>query len=722
MGPQFSSPVTVSAAAEPEAEQRPVERTLHGIRLIDAYAWLKAQNWREVMRDPSKLDPAIRGYLQAENDYCERQLADTKSLQETLFAEMKGRIKEDDSSVPDADGPYAYYVRYRKEGQHPLVCRQARNSSHSPCTHAANLDPDEQLLLDGDALAHGRAFFHLGPTQHSPDHRLLAWLADEAGSEFYTARVRVLGSGDDLADVVPDASGAVVWTQDASAFFYVRLDQNHRPAGVFRHKLGTPVDIDARVFTEADPGFFITIGRHSSGRFGDISAHDHETSELWLIDLCAPAGEPTLIAGRQRGVQYQVEHHPEFKDGPALIICTNADGAEDFKIMWTPLATPGRDYWRDLIPHRPGIYILSFIVLADWLIRLEREDGLPRIVVRRLASGDEHTIAFAEEAYSLNMHGGYEFATDLLRLTYSSLTTPHEVWDYDLASRKRVLRKRQEIPSGHNGADYVTQRLFAPAADGETIPISVVYRKDVPLDGRVPCLLYGYGAYGRSVPAAFSSNLFSLVDRGFLYAIAHVRGGSEKGWRWYREGKLAKKMNTFSDFIAATEYLGKGGWCAPGKIIAEGRSAGGTLIGAIGNMRPDLYAGLIAGMPFVDVLNTMLDETLPLTPPEWPEWGDPIHDATAFRTILAYSPYDNVRAQSYPAVLALAGLTDPRVLYWEPAKWIARLRHLRSNNNLIAFHTNLDAGHAGAAGRFDRLREVALAYAFAIKIASTAPV
>jgi oligopeptidase B len=721
MRPHFSSPVTASPPAEPQAELRPLERTLHDLRLIDEYAWLKAENWREVMRDPFQLDPAIRAYLQAENDYCERALADTKSLQETLFAEMKGRIKEDDSSAPDPDGPYAYYVRYRKEGQHPLLCREPRNSPHFPSTQAVDVKPQEQLLLDGDALAHGKAFFRLGATRHSSDHRLLAWLADEAGSELYTARVRVIDSGADLADVVPDASGAVVWTQDASAFYYVRLDQNHRPAGVFRHGLGTPVAADVRVLTEADPGFFISIGRHSSGRFGDILAHDHETSEAWLIDLSAPDAEPTLIAARQSGVQYDVEHHPAFKGGPALIIRTNADGAEDFKIVWSPLATPGRAYWRDLVPHRPGVYILSFIVLEDWLIRLEREDGLPRIVVRRLASGEEHVIAFAEEAYWLGIDRGYEFATNLLRFTYSSMATPEEVWDYDLASRERILRKRQEIPSGHNSADYVTQRLFAPAVDGETIPISLLYRKDVALDNTTPCLLYGYGAYGLSIPAAFSSNRLSLVDRGFVYAIAHVRGGSEKGWRWYREGKLAKKINTFTDFIAASEYLSKSGWCAPGKIVAEGRSAGGTLIGAVGNMRPDLYAGLIAGMPFVDVLNTMLDETLPLTPPEWPEWGDPNRDAAAFRAILAYSPYENVRAQSYPAILALAGLTDPRVLYWEPAKWIARLRRLRTDDNLIAFRTNLDAGHAGAAGRFDRLGEVALAYAFAIKVAGAAP-
>jgi len=702
---QFPSQVHVSPPDEPQAEQRPLALSLHGTQLTDEFAWLKAANWREVMRDPQQLDPAIRAYLEAENDYCDRVLVDTTALQETLFAEMKGRIKEDDSSVPEPDGPHAYYVRYRMDGQHPLLCREPRNGGA------------EQLLLDGDALASGKAFFRLGATRHSPDHRLLAWLADETGSELYTARVRVIETGADLADTVPDAAGAVVWTQDASAFYYVRFDENHRPAGIFRHRLGTPVAADMRVFEEADPGLFMSVGRHASGRFGDISAHDHETSEVWLIDLATNDAEPTLVAARETGVQYEVEHHPAFNGGPSLIIRTNADGAEDFKIVWAPLATPGRPYWRDLVPHRPGVYILSLMVLEDWLIRLERENGLPRIVVRQLASGEEHVIAFAEEAYSLGMDGGYEFATDLLRFTYSSMTTPHEVWDYDLATRARKLRKRQEVPSGHEPGDYVTHRLFAPAADGETIPISILHHKDLARDGATPCLLYGYGAYGISIPAAFSANRLSLVDRGFVYAIAHVRGGSEKGWRWYREGKLANKQNTFSDFIAASEYLVQQGWTAPGKIIAQGGSAGGTLIGAIANMRPDLYAGLIAEVPFVDVLNTMLDEALPLTPPEWPEWGDPIRDADSFRTILAYSPYENVRAQDYPAILALAGLTDPRVLYWEPAKWIARLRRLRTDRKLIAFRTNLDAGHAGAAGRFDRLKEVALAFAFAIKIA-----
>jgi oligopeptidase B len=689
---------------EPRAEERPFEALHHGIALSDEFAWLKAKNWQEVMRDPSALDPTIRAYLEAENGHAEAALADTVSLQDKLFAEMKGRIKEDDSTVPDVDGPHAYYVRYRQGGQHPLVCRQPRDGGA------------EELMLDGDALAKDLAYFALGATRHSPDHRFLAWSSDTNGSEFYAMRVREVATGRDLADVVPDVSGGVVWTHDSSAFYYVRLDPNHQPAGVFRHRVGDDSIDDVQVLKEAGSGFFMSVSEVQSGRYADLSLHDHETSESWILDLADPQAMPRLVAARQDNVQYDVEHHPDLFGAPTLLMRTNADGAEDFKIVTAPLDNPERAQWRDLIPHRPGVYLLSFTVVADWLIRLEREDGLPRVVVRQLSSGEEHIIAFAEEAYSLGMEVGYEFVSDELRYGYSSMTTPSEVWDYNLRTRARVLRKRQEIPSGHDASAYVTRRVLAPTKDGETVPISILYRRDTPIDGTAPALIYGYGAYGMSMPAAFSANRLSLVDRGFVYAIAHIRGGTDKGWRWYREGKLTKKSSTFDDFIAATEFIADQRFADRDKIVAHGGSAGGMLMGAIANLRPDLYAGIVAEVPFVDVLNTMLDETLPLTPPEWPEWGNPIADAQAYANIAAYSPYDNVRAQDYPAMLVLAGLTDPRVTYWEPAKWVARLRRLRTNRKLLAFRVNLDAGHGGAAGRFDRLKEVALAYAFAVKV------
>jgi oligopeptidase B len=674
----------------------------HGFTLTDEFAWLRDPNWQQVMRDPGVLDPAIRKHLEAENAYADAMLAPTVPLQQTLIAEMRGRIKEDDSTVPSADGPFSYFSRYREGGQHPCICREPRGGS------------DSEVLLDGDELAAGKAFFRLGATAHSPDHKLLAWSADENGSELFPIRVRDIASMKDLSDVVPQTTSDAVWTRDCMAFYYVRLDAQHRPSSVHRHRLGTPASDDADIFAVPDGSRFVSLSNSQSGRFAFISVSDHSTAEAWLIDLEDPEAKPSLVAPREPDLRYYIEHHPDFNGDPALLIRTNAEGAEDFKLVWTPLATPDRAHWRDIVPHRPGVLILSFMVLQDWLVRLEREDGLPRIVFRRIGSDAEHTIAFDEEAYALGLLGDFEFATNNLRYSYSSMATPSEVWDYDLASGARTLRKHQEIPSGHNPADYVTRRIMAPASDGETVPVSLLYRKTTPIDGTAPLFVYGYGAYGASMPAGFSSDRLSLVDRGFVYAIAHIRGGTEKGWRWYREGKLAKKPNTFSDFIAATVHLVKTGFGAPDNVIAEGRSAGGLLIGAVANLRPDLYAALIASVPFVDALNTMLDDTLPLTPPEWVEWGNPIADAAAFETIRSYSPYDNVRAQDYPAMLMMAGLTDPRVTYWEPAKWAARLRARGTGHRPIVLRTNMDAGHGGAPGRFDRLKEIALGYAFAI--------
>ncbi len=693
---------TIKPFAVPAAPALPLKTSWHGTVLTDEFAWLKDPNWQRVMRDPRLLDPTIRKYLENENRYADDVLASTVPLQEALIAEMRGRIKEEDATVPAADGAFSYFTRYRDGGQHPSVCREPRGGGVG------------EVLIDGDALALGKAFFRLGATAHSPDHRLLAWSADETGAELFTIRVRDLARMAELPDVVPETAGDVVWTRDCSAFYYVRLDAQHRPSSVHRHRLGADVRDDIEVYAVADGGRFVSLSRLQSGRFAAISVRDHDTSEAWLIDLEDADAEPMLVAPRETAMRYEIEHHPDFGGYPALLMRTNAGGAEDFKIAWTPLASTAREHWRDVVAHRPGVFVLGFAVFRDWLIRLEREDSLPRIVVRRVGSEDEHTIAFDEEAYSLDLHEGFEFATDILRFSYSSMTTPSEVWDYDLASRTRTLRKRQEIPSGHDPGAYVTRRVLAKAPDGEAVPVSLLYRKTTPLDGTAPMLVYGYGSYGMAIPAAFNSNRLSLVDRGFVFAIAHVRGGTDKGWRWYREGKLAAKQNTFSDFIAATEHLVTRKFAAPGKVAAQGGSAGGLLIGAVANQRPGLYTALIAEVPFVDVLNTMLDDTLPLTPPEWAEWGNPVTDPAAFATIRAYSPYDNVRAQDYPAMLVLAGLTDPRVTYWEPAKWVARLRSRKTDRNAVVLRVNLDAGHAGAPGRFDRLKEVALGYAFAI--------
>ncbi len=683
----------------PRAARRPVTVTRHGHTRSDAYAWLRADNWQDVMRDPAVLSPEIRSYLDAENAYFADAMADTEALQETLFNEMRGRIKEDDSTVPTPDGPWAYAMRTVEGGQHPLFVREKREGG------------GEEILLDGNALAEGRAYFRIVGASHSPDHRWLAWAHDDAGSEFCTLSLRDLETGEDLPETIPDTSSGGVWSADARTVFYVRLDANHRPSRVFRHTLGTRAEDDVLVYEEPDPGFFVHVDKTQSKRFVLISTHDHETSEIRVIPADAPDSAPIMIAPREKGLEYHLdEAHGTF------YILTNADGAKDFKIATAPVERPGRENWRDLVAHEPGRLVITHDLTARHMVRLERRDGLPRIVVRRLADGAEHEIAFEEEAYALGLLGGYEFDTDALRFNYSSMATPARVYDYDMESRERVLRKEQEVPSGHDPSQYVTRRVMAPAPDGELVPVSLLYRKDTPLDGSAPALLYGYGAYGIAIPAGFSTTRLSLVDRGFVYAIAHIRGGKEKGYGWYEAGRRAAKKNTFTDFIAAAEYLAAERFTSRGKIVAEGRSAGGMLIGAVTNMTTDLFGGFIATVPFVDVLNTMLDDTLPLTPPEWPEWGNPIASAEDYRTILAYSPTDNVRAKPYPAILALAGLTDPRVTYWEPAKWVAQLRALKTDDNLLLLRTNMEAGHGGAAGRFDALKETAIEIAFALKV------
>ncbi|HAO41431.1 MAG TPA: S9 family peptidase, partial [Afipia sp.] len=513
----------------------------------------------------------------------------------------------------------------------------------------------------------------------------------------------------DSADVVEETDGGMVWAADSKSFFYVKLDDNHRPMQVYRHVLGTSQAEDTLVYEEQDSGWFTHIHESASGRFCVIAGGDHETSEQRLIDLSAPEAPPRLIAKREEGVQYSIADR-----GDQLFILTNADEAIDFKIVTAPLASPARKNWRDLIPHRPGTYIIDIELYSGHLVRMERTNALPSIVIRDLATLQEHAIAFDEAAYSLGTIGGYEFDTTQIRFSYSSMTTPSEVFDYDMVSRARTLRKRQEIPSGHNPADYVTTRITATSHDGAQVPVSIVHRKDLKRDGSAPLLLYGYGSYGSAMPASFSANRLSLVDRGFVYAIAHIRGGADKGWGWYLDGKREKKTNTFDDFAAAARALIDAKYTSAKKIVGHGGSAGGMLMGAVANRSGELFAGIVAEVPFVDVLNTMLDDTLPLTPPEWPEWGNPIESAADFKTILSYSPYDNVAAKEYPAILAMGGLADPRVTYWEPAKWIARLRPVMTGGGPVLLRTNMGAGHGGASGRFNRLDEIAIVYAFAL--------
>ncbi len=684
----------------PVAAQRPVSTTLHGISRQDEYAWLKDPDWQRVMRDPGVLDPEIRAYLEAENAYKDAFLAPHDDLREALYDEMRGRIKEDDSTVPAPDGDWHYYIRYVEDGEHPVFCRVPRDEESA-----------EEVLLDGNREAESETYFRIAACRHSPDHRRLAYATDVNGSERYQIFVRDIASGEIVDGPIEDARGDVVWANDGATVFYTVIDDNHRPYRVRRRRIG---DEDAVVYEESDPGFFVGIQRSESGRFVIVSAHDHTTSEVRLIDADAPEGEPCLVAPRDPGVEYDVAHR-----GDRLFVRTNADEAVDFRIATAPLDEPGRANWSDWLAHEEGVYVRAQRLFAGHHVRLERADGLPRIVVTDLASGEAHEIAFDEEAYDLSLLPGYEFETATLRFVYSSMTTPNRTFDYDMANRERRLRKTQEVPSGHDPVDYVTRRLTATGHDGARIPISVLYRRTAALDGTSPLLLYGYGAYGHSIPASFSTNRLSLVDRGFVYAVAHIRGGADRGYGWYLDGKRERKPNTFADFIAAAEHSIAEGYTAKGRIAAHGGSAGGMLMGAVANLRPDLFAAILAEVPFVDVLATMCDADLPLTPPEWPEWGNPIEDETAYRLIASYSPYDNVAALEYPAIFATGGLTDPRVTYWEPAKWVARLRRLNAGDNPILLHTNMEAGHGGASGRFDRLVEVAMVYAFAIAVTGT---
>jgi oligopeptidase B len=686
-----------SIPAPPRAEARPAILSAHGLSWDDDYVWMRADNWREVLRDPSRLSPDIRALLEAENTYADAVLAPTVGLQRELKREMRSRLKEDDSEPPQVDGPWAYYSRFRPGGQRRIYCRRPRERG------------EEMVLIDGDARAEGKAFFHLAGAHHAPDHTKFAWSSDDLGSEIFTIEVRDIEHDSDLVDRVVGATGDVAWTRDSQAFLYVEQDESHRPWRVMLHRLGTAQTNDLVVFVEDDPAWFIGIEPTRLGRAVIISVQGHDASEALVVDLDHPTvPPPQLVAPRRPGFRYEVMDH-----GDCFFIRTNA-GAPDFKIVVAPRDAPQEANWRDFVAERNGRFIADATLFREQLVLLMREMSRPRLVLHDLKSGESHEIAFDEETYFLRLEPVYEFDTSLIRFSYSSPATPQETYDYDVVNRRRVLVKRQAMPRGFDPQAYVARLVFAPADDGESVPVSLLYKRGVKLDGSAPLLITGYGAYGYAVEASFSTNRISLADRGFVFAIAHVRGGTDKGWRWYEAGKLDKKPNTFRDFVAAARFLIAEGFASAGRIVAQGGSAGGLLMGAVANLAPDLFAGIIADVPFVDVLATMLDPSLPLTPPEWLEWGDPIHDKAAFETIRSYSPTDNVRAQRYPAILALAGLTDPRVTYWEPAKWVARLRAAMTGGGPILLRTAMEAGHAGQPGRYDRLEDVARQYAFAI--------
>ena len=671
---------------------------LHNDKRVDEYAWLRDKNWQSVMQSPACLSSEIHAYLEAENAYADSSMQDTKAYQTLLFEEMKARIKDDDSSVPSRDGDYSYYERYHAGAQHPCLYRQASEG-------------EEQLLLDTDKLAKQHDYFAISECEHSPDHRYLAYCVDTKGSEFHSLHILDLNTMSEIEETIANVQGDFVWAMDSRTVFYTTLDENHRPDKVFRHLVGTSPETDQLVYKENDAGFFVGLDRTESNRFILIQVHDHTSTEIHTIDAYQPNSVAECFQPRLANIEYSISDRGQF-----WFITTNKDGCKNFKIMTCSLSATKAESWQNYYVPEQQCLLHGIQLFEDYLVRLERLHGLPKITVSPFDQQQpDYTIVFDEEAYELHIEGGFEFKTENLRFSYTSMTTPTQIFDFNMATRTRQLRKQQEVPSGHDTKQYITRRIFANAKDGSQIPISLLYLKDTPIDGQAPCLLYGYGSYGASMPASFSTTRLSLVQRGFVYAIAHVRGGMELGYDWYTQGKLKNKKNTFSDFITVAETLVELGYSSVGNITIHGGSAGGMLIGVALNQKPSLFKCAVADVPFVDVLNTMCDASLPLTPPEWPEWGNPITNAETYAYIKSYSPYDNVCAQCYPDVLVTAGLTDPRVTYWEPAKWVARLRALKTDNNTILLKTNMEAGHAGASGRYASLKEMALMHAFILK-------
>jgi oligopeptidase B len=684
----------MSAPTPPRPRKDPRRIEQLGRVRVDDYAWMKDDNWQAVLHDPSVVKAEVREHLVAENAYVAEVLKSTGNLQAKMFEEMKGRIKEDDASVPSPDGAFEYFSRYEPGAQHPRLVRRPRGGGA------------EELLLDCDARAKAFAYYSVGAAEHSPDHRLYAWAEDTQGSEYYRVHVRDLASDEALGAPIDNAYGDLTFSPDNQWLFWIWRDENARPSKVFRRPARG--GDDALVYEEPDEGMFLGVGVTSDRSHVVISSTNQETSEVWLIPAGDPTAAPVVAEPRQGGVRYSLERWQG-----RWIVRTNADGAVDFKLAVSDAAIPATPTWRDVVAYQPGRLIAGVAAYANHLVRLERENAVDHIVVRD-AAGAEHAIAFDEPAYALSLESGLEYDTAVTRFVYQSMTTPRQWFDYDMATGARTLRKTQEIPSGHDPSRYETRRLYAKAEDGAEVPITVLMLKGTKLDGSAPLLVYGYGSYGYPQEASFSIRNLSLVDRGWIWALAHIRGGSDKGWGWFLDGRGMKKRNTFTDFIACADHLAAEGYGTPGKIAAYGGSAGGMLMGAITNLRPELWGAIIAAVPFVDVLNTMSDTSLPLTPPEWPEWGNPLKDVAAYDYIASYSPYDNVAAKPYPPILATGGLSDPRVTWWEPEKWIARLREHSSSDAPMLLKINMEAGHGGASGRFDFLKEIALDYAFAV--------
>ncbi|MBN8484031.1 MAG: S9 family peptidase [Sphingomonadales bacterium] len=669
----------------PVAAKKPHSVTHHGITVTDDYAWLRDPGYPEVS------DPEILDHLKAENAWFEARMAGQQGRIDALFKEMRARIKEADKSVPQKDGDYLYWIEFEEGAEYKKWWRRPFAGG------------EDQLILDEVALAAGKEYFRLEALSVSSDGRLLAWSSDDNGSERYTARITDLSTGELLGDVIEGTLGPLVWVAGDRGLVYTPANEQWRTDRVMLHWLGQPGEGDIELYRELDEGFRSSAGLSANEQWLILSAGDHETSEVRLVPADDPLAPPLLVRARQTGVEYDVDER-----GGTLYIHTN-DTHENFRLATAPLADPGN--WTTLIAGSDDFYLTGFDLFRDFYVIEGRVRGLDRIEVRYYDDPARiEPIAFPEASFSAGLGDNPEWAMDKLRLSYESMVSPASVVEYDVAGRTMTTLKVQEIPSGYDASLYATERLEIAARDGTAIPVSIVYRKDRAAGG--PLHLYGYGAYGIAVDPGFSTTRLSLVDRGFAYAIAHIRGGDDLGRAWYKAGKLEKRTNTFTDFVDVARGLIARGYTQPGRISISGGSAGGELMGAVINSDPGLWGAVAAHVPFVDVLATMLDPTLPLTPGEWPEWGNPIEDKAAFELIRSYSPYDQVKAQGYPPLLVTAGLNDPRVTYWEPAKWVARLRELKTDGNELLLKTNMGAGHGGKSGRFESLKETAEEFAF----------
>jgi oligopeptidase B len=667
----------------PVAAHKSHVHRMHDNERSDPYYW---------MRD--RQDPEVLAYLEAENAYTEAMTANQADLRSALYDEMLSRIQETDLSVPYRKGDYYYYSRTEAGKAYAIHCRKL-----------GSLDAPEEILLDENQLAEGQDYFSLGAFAISPDHQLLAYSVDTTGAELFTLYFMDLRSRTLSPESIPDTYYSLTWANDCQTVFYTKVDEANRPFKLFRHRLGTDAAADVLIYHELDEAYFLSIGKTRSEAYLLMNLSSQITSEVRFLDANTPDGEFQIFCPRVTGIEYDIEHHTD-----SFYIQTN-ESAINFKLLKTPVVAIAPENWSTVIPHREEVMLEGVSAFADYLVIYERVTGLPQVRIRQLADGAEHYISFPEPTYEVGEGANPDFRTNTLRFTYTSLITPPSVFDYNFATKERTLLKETPVLGGYDRTDYVTERLHATAADGTQIPLSIVYKKGITANGQNPLLMVGYGSYGYSYPDSFSTNRLALLDRGVVMAIAHIRGGSELGRKWYEDGKFLRKKNTFTDFIACAEYLIQQHWTSPNQLAISGGSAGGLLMGAVLNLRSDLFKVAIAQVPFVDVVTTILDPSLPLTVIEWEEWGNP-NDPAFYDYMKSYSPYDNVTAQNYPALLITAGLNDPRVSYWEPAKWTARLRTVKTDDNVLLLKTNMEAGHAGASGRYERLKEIAFEYAF----------